>query len=62
MRVSELVARYLAPASSPATIDNPSSLLQYDPFFTMFVEAFATWALNELQKSSPPQFTIEPGL
>ena len=60
MRVSELLARYLprdvyhAGGVSIATIDKPSQLLQYDPHFVMFVEAFLPWALNELQKNNPP--------
>ena len=61
MRVSNLLAHYLPhSAGAPATVDN-LSLLQYDAAFTMFVEAFVPWALNELQKNSLPQFTIQPG-
>jgi hypothetical protein len=63
MRVQHLLARYLAgnghghdaTACHPlGVVDNSSQLLQYDPHFTMFVEAFASWAIEELQKSNLP--------
>lgn len=64
MRVSNLLARYLPHSDNEpdATVDNSSLLLQYDPHFTMFVEAFASWAISELQKSNHQAFSIETGL